>query len=92
MLQAPLKRFDHGLGSIRDLEAHQNPGDMRLHGGFFDAEFFADLAIALARDNQTQNLTFSMTQVRVGEALGKSSRNRGRQESVAMVHPQHGLH
>jgi hypothetical protein len=63
MFQPSLERLNYGLGSVRNFEAHQNPGDMRLHGGFFDVELFADFAIALTRDYQTQHLPLSMTQV-----------------------------
>jgi hypothetical protein len=46
--KAAFETLDYRLGSIGDVEPHENNADVRFDGGFLDSELFGDLAVAFA--------------------------------------------
>ena len=60
MYETAFEAFDYGLGSVGDVEAHENDTNVGFHGGFFDIERFGYFAITFAGEEKLEDFELSL--------------------------------
>ena len=89
--EASFEGDEDGLGAIGDVEPLEDDADVGFDGGFLDGKEVSDLAVAVAADEEGEDLALAGAEVAVGQAAGEGGGDGWREEAAAGVHAAEGV-